>query len=318
MSANGISTLPTKELRQKAKLDLATVNRTNDGNPRFSYDITQLPTQYSGNAITDNANASGLQLGRPWIAGTTVVIPEPETLEEAIPETVLVELESWFDAADGTAFVPSNPVDGDTFTQWTDKSSFAHNANSIGGATSRASYQVNEQNTLNVVRFDGNDGLSINPYPSLASAPALTIFAVMKMTSVATKSSIFSTNAGATEFYYDPVSGKFVVEAAGGIGTSSVSNDALNFHIHTYAFNGIATTNADSLRYRYDKADIALTFSGSVGNTLGASDTTLYIGNNNGTNFYTGDIAEFLIFTKALTTVEMQNVENYLSTKWNT
>jgi hypothetical protein len=67
MAANGISTLSTKELRQKAKLDLAAAKRATDGNPRATYDITQLPTQYSGNAIVDNANVSGLIQGRPWV-----------------------------------------------------------------------------------------------------------------------------------------------------------------------------------------------------------------------------------------------------------
>jgi hypothetical protein len=69
MAANGISTLATKELRQKAKLDLAASDRAADGNPRSTYDITQLPTQYDGNNIIDNANTGGLILGRPWIDG---------------------------------------------------------------------------------------------------------------------------------------------------------------------------------------------------------------------------------------------------------
>jgi hypothetical protein len=66
MSANGISTLATRELRQKAKLDLAATNRAADGNPRATYDITQLPTQYDDNSIIDNPNAGGLVVGRPW------------------------------------------------------------------------------------------------------------------------------------------------------------------------------------------------------------------------------------------------------------
>jgi hypothetical protein len=56
MAANGISTLATKELRQKAKLDLAATNRAAQGNPRATYDITQLPTQYDGNDVVDNPN----------------------------------------------------------------------------------------------------------------------------------------------------------------------------------------------------------------------------------------------------------------------
>ena len=68
MAANGISTLATKELKQIAKLDLAATNRAADGNARATYDITQLPTQYSDNAVVDNANTGGLVAGRPWTA----------------------------------------------------------------------------------------------------------------------------------------------------------------------------------------------------------------------------------------------------------
>lgn len=67
MSANGIAHLPTKELRQKAKLDLAAAKRAADGYPRATYDITQLPTQYNDDTVIDNPNTGGLQLGRPWI-----------------------------------------------------------------------------------------------------------------------------------------------------------------------------------------------------------------------------------------------------------
>ena len=56
-----------KERRQKSKLDLAATDRAADGNPRATYDITLLPTQYNGNVIIDNPNAGGLVVGRPWI-----------------------------------------------------------------------------------------------------------------------------------------------------------------------------------------------------------------------------------------------------------
>ena len=67
MSANGIAQLSTRELRQKAKLDLAAAKRATDGNPRATYDITLLPTQFDDNSIVDNPNAGGLVQGRPWI-----------------------------------------------------------------------------------------------------------------------------------------------------------------------------------------------------------------------------------------------------------
>lgn len=333
MSANGISTLATKQLRQVAKLDIAQAKRqgktvaidgtitgtTDPTKPYYrllnTYDLTLLPDTYNNNVpgADDNPNTGGLVESRPWGLG---VVEAPLTLSDAVPTSVLVDLESWYDGSDSTSFIPSNPADGATFTQWTDKSAFAHNANPVGGATTRATYQVNEQNALSVIRFDGNDGLSINPYASLASAVDLTIFVVMKMTATTGDPATFVTNSGATGLIYDSTAGKFVVKAAGGTGVSTVVNNATGFHIHSFAYDGTQTGNANRLKYRYDKSDITLAFSGTVGATLSASNTTLYIGNNNGANFYTGDMAELLIFTHALSPIEIQNVENYLGTKW--
>ena len=67
MALNGISTLTTKQARQIAKLDLAANNHSADSNPRASYIITQLPTQYDGNDMVNNANSGGLVVGRPWM-----------------------------------------------------------------------------------------------------------------------------------------------------------------------------------------------------------------------------------------------------------
>jgi hypothetical protein len=87
MSANGISTLLTKELKQKAKLDLAATNRAADSNPRATYDITQLPTQYNGNVILDNPNTGGLVVGRPWIATVSFTVYEAFGTTAAISTT---------------------------------------------------------------------------------------------------------------------------------------------------------------------------------------------------------------------------------------
>lgn len=62
---NKISRLADRETRQKAKLDLASLGRAASSRPS-TLDITQLPTQYSGDTVVDNANAGGLLLGRPW------------------------------------------------------------------------------------------------------------------------------------------------------------------------------------------------------------------------------------------------------------
>lgn len=56
----------TKELKQIQKLDIAAATRAADGNPRDTYTLTDLPTKYTGNNVTDNPNVGGLIEGRPW------------------------------------------------------------------------------------------------------------------------------------------------------------------------------------------------------------------------------------------------------------
>ena len=85
MAANGISSLATKEAKQIAKLNVASLKRqgyslNTDGTiasgpdtttafyrARDFYDITELPTKYNNNGLTDNTNSGGLITGRPWI-----------------------------------------------------------------------------------------------------------------------------------------------------------------------------------------------------------------------------------------------------------
>jgi hypothetical protein len=88
MAKNGISTLSTKALKQVAKLDIAQAKRqgktvADDGTISGSVDSTKnyyrynntynlddLPTQYSGNDVIDNANVGGLKQARPWTSHT--------------------------------------------------------------------------------------------------------------------------------------------------------------------------------------------------------------------------------------------------------
>jgi hypothetical protein len=102
MAANGISTLATKELRQKAKLDLAATKRDSDGNVRATYDLTLLPTQYNDDEILNNPNAGGLVVGRPWIETVSTF-----TFYEAIGSTVAIST---------TQFVSGNKIYAESST----------------------------------------------------------------------------------------------------------------------------------------------------------------------------------------------------------
>lgn len=85
MSANGISTLPSKQSKQEGKLAIAEakrqgytvlINGTWSGNANVSQpfyrtlntaNLSLLPTRYVGNAIVDNIlDGNILVQGRPW------------------------------------------------------------------------------------------------------------------------------------------------------------------------------------------------------------------------------------------------------------
>ena len=312
-----------KQQRQTQKLEIAQVKRQASGDTSKVYyragnvyDLTALPDTYNGNisGADDNPNTEGLLQGRPWTG--VAAVAAPTTIAESVPAATLLELESWYDGSDGSAFIPSSPADGDTFTQWTDKSDFAHNANPYGGATTRPTLQTNELNGYSVVRFDGvNDGLTINPYTGLVNATAVTVFAVAKLTATAGFPKLFG-QAQSFDMFYSESTNSWRFNVNGQSATSTGANDAA-WHIHTVAFDGSQVTDATRFRYRRDKSANTLSFSGTIPAQIG-STSQLDIGFHDlgTTQFMQGDLAEFLVFTKALTDVEIANVENYLSNKW--
>lgn len=313
----------TKQERQDYKLQLAQLRRQAGGDasqPFYRggniYDLTSLPDTYNDNisGADDNPNVDGLIQGRPWVGVASV--SAPPTISDAVAANTLIALESWYDGSDGTSFTPGNPADGDTFTQWADKSNFAHNANPYGGATTRPTVQTNELNSLSVVRFDGiNDGLTINPYTGIVNASAITVFAVAKQTANTGFPKLFG-QAQSFDMFYSTDTNSWRFNVNGSVATSTGSNDN-NWHIHTVAFDGSQSTDATRFRYRRDRTANSLSFSDPVLTTIGsASQLDIGFYATGVTQFFQGDIAEFLVFTHALTDNEITNVENYLYNKW--
>ena len=114
MAANGISELATKQLKQEAKLALAATDRAADGNARSVYDISELPTKYSGNTVVDNINNGGLVNGRPWGSSET--------------PNLFSGLAIWYDTSLASA------INGGTFSDGTTVTTLTNRATSTNGA----------------------------------------------------------------------------------------------------------------------------------------------------------------------------------------
>ena len=336
MAANGISTLATKQLRQVAKLDLAQAKRkgrviteaggawSDDGTDNDAanwyranntYDITSLPDIYNGNVpgADDNPNPDGLLPKRPWIAISAQ--SDPGSIDNSVDGSTLAGLQIWYDGADTSTLIPSATDEGQ-ITQWTDKSSFAHNANPNGGSAKPTYENTTLQNGYGYIEFDGNDNLNVNPFTALQSAAGFTVFIVSKLANTTGVQYLTETNQN--DLLISANGTGITVGMAGATGT--VASEAnTNWAIHTLIFDGSQTGNAARLVYRKDKTAKTLSFTGTVAATTNASNSTFYIGNNNADDSgMEGFVAEVILFSSALNATEYANVENYLSTKWAT
>lgn len=126
MSANGISTLASKQLKQEGKLTIAEAKRqgktvaidgtvsgsANSSQPWYrslnNLDIDSLPTVYSGNVIVDNPNYEGLLQGRPWVTAVSYAA----NLYRYQYTGYHGDVPSWFDSQTATASTTDpTPID---------------------------------------------------------------------------------------------------------------------------------------------------------------------------------------------------------------
>lgn len=353
MAANGISTLSTKEARQIAKLEYAQAKRkgrvitdggalgtygtwsdngTDDDTKNYyrsnnTYDATSLPDTYNGNVpgADDNPNTGGLLPKRPWVSVSEIAAPT--SIEEAVGGATLVNLQVWYDGADTTQYVPS-ATDETGITQLKDKSAFAHNANPLGGATVRPSYEDSTlQNGYGYIEFDGvNDNFYINPFTQISEQATYTVFLAAKMLSTADGQAMCGVNRGGLSIRTS--GGVFTTVTAGLTGTTAVSVDT---DWHVFAMRIDLSQSTDTARSLllidgHDKAtganDIS-SYSGTAGASTGTNDG-FYLGarglggsDSAGPTAYANMyLGEVLMFNYSLTDIEVKNVNNYLANKW--
>ena len=324
MAANGISTLVSgdgsdatanKEVRQIAKLNQAQTRRQAGGDVTQDYyrtlnvyDRIYLPEGYN---VSAGSQVWALE-GRPWY-DTAGIVNTPLNLVTG----AATKLRIWYDGSDVTQFQPTNPSDGDTITQWNDKSNFAHNANPTGGATKRPTYQTNELNSLSVVQFDGtNDCLSINPIFDLRGIQKWSMFAVAKFTSLTGNRWISQTDTGDVGLYHNGTN--MVVANASGTGTTTNTLDTTGYHYFSAVFDGTQSTNADRLTLRIDGSAETLNFGATtVGTQTSNSVDNLNVGCDGAdSEYFQGFIAEYIVYYDALDGTEVGNLESYLTTRW--
>jgi arylsulfatase A-like enzyme len=210
---------------------------------------------------------------------------------------------------------------------------------SQGTAANRPTLLTNTLNGRAVVSFDGNDSLASSASNSLPnSGNGITVIAVAthdQSGNAAQRLGQFGSHSGAAGQSVGFDASKMLTSTNNGGAGFRFNNGASlydtplasdGFHIVTWQIaDGQAYTNA---KMYVDGTTAANTFTGSSTNTTSAStfsgtDLELLLGTGRSTvgalltsDYYTGQLAEFLVFNQQLSVGQINLVANYLSTEY--
>ena len=222
-----------------------------------------------------------------------------------IPSTGRV---GWWDADDAATF---SYFGGSGVSQWRDKSGNNRHANTTGGPTVVAA-SMNARPTLYLTGVPCH--LEIAPFASAFTTAEL--FAVLKVKTLAAsgaRSQMFAQWGTNTELGWYPFIGGALYENWGIaerplVGTVNVDATLKAPHVYNIRVApGSITAVINGATVGSAAATVAFRSSGSY-----------VFGNTSGNDPPDGYIAEVVVYDRVLSTVERQQVEQYLRTKWGT
>jgi hypothetical protein len=227
--------------------------------------------------------------------------PDTRILGEPFSPLDIANLSIWLDASQITGL-----SDGEAVATWSDSSG---NGNDLtqGTAGFRPIYKESIIGGRPVVRFDPTDDVLQIEGLSLASPNV--VFAVVEPATIGVQRMITDHWGGAAtpgqrHIFWREVANTWQINGGVQIG------------------GGTVTANPYILMGKYDATDGQIRQNGSVvagpSNTGSSAMESINLGaDSSGGRNWDGDIAEFLIYNRALTADEISQVENYLSNKYS-
>ncbi len=295
----------TKEQRQVMKLEISVKKRERDNKTRTVYDLSELPTKYSGNALVDNINSGGLVQGRPWGSSET--------------PNLFTGLAIWYDAA------KASTINGGTFSDGTTVTALTNRATGTNGAGSSAGREPTVQNgtgdTLNgypVIRFStattyDNIRFTTNAFDN---ATGWTVVMLAKIVgTVGFNPALFAitNSAGSTLTgirYLSTSYFNFYLPTGSAAVNTNIDPDG-TWKIITARYDSTAAV-ASRCTFRWAKTNISITNGGTPPSGT-VSDTATYVETMSA---WDGDLAEQVAYNRALSDAEIIALEDYLSSKW--
>jgi hypothetical protein len=258
---------------------LATATPTSTGVPPAA---TATPTRTATSVPTATATSGG-------------------SVPQSVPNLVL-----WLDASQLTL------ANGAAVSTWSDASGQAHHGTQTG-TTSRPTYQQGAINGAPAVRFDGTDDYLNLAGTVISGSQARTVFFVARP-NVAGNKGIVDLGNGATAGAGFMISPELGVRISGANRMWTPAAPTTTASMGTVQLNGTSTTNI-SLRVDGVTRTATSTVTSNV-LTAGSGTVGTWSATPVGANNFNGDIAEVIVYSRALSLSEQQTVEQYLNNKY--
>lgn len=226
----------------------------------------------------------------------------PSVLATALPVTANLEL--WLDADDSSTIT----LNGSTVSQWDDKSGNDYHV-SQGTASNQPTYTTSVLNSKSVVRFDGNDELLNGSATVVGGSTNRTVFIVFNSTAGSVTYSVTLGDSTSTGQAFG-ISREIAVRVNNGSRVWSTGAINSTHSIVTIALDGTSTTDLSAW-----KNGSSLTASSTSAQTINTA-AGIIVGNGTSGGNLTGDVAEVVVYSSALSTTDRESVESYLSSKW--
>lgn len=228
-------------------------------------------------------------------------------------------LQAWYDTTDDSYLT----LDGTAITQMLDRSGQGNDTDVQGTASARPTRELNQINGLQAATFDGGDYLSADTLSSIFSGvdKASTVILVCSSADVLVQQYVMlaGNDASVTPlngFIYNGATPIFGTNRRDDVSTlkSATSGTVVNNtpNIFTIANSGTTVDLLFNNDLVVNDGDIDVTNTTIDNFTIGASDRGGIVG-----QFFNGVFSEALIYDRALTSTEIDNINNYLSNKYN-
>jgi hypothetical protein len=224
--------------------------------------------------------------------------------------STVANLALWLDAADASTMYDATSggslvAGGGAIARWEDKSGGGYHVTQ-STANNRPTRTTGQQNSLDVVRFDGTNDRLINS--SISVSQPMTRFVVVKFDNSSGQVAIESYNNTTCFFGLDSSATQLVVSAGN---TNNTGTSAANTLLHIHVFNGASSS------WQLNGGSSSSINAGA--NSLSGLSIGDLRGNPNpivGNYGLQGDIMEVLVYSASLSVSNINTVRDYLNAKW--